>query len=322
MIATYNQPMPTMQSLKIATDRVRELYLHKDVDAPAFVAAASSLVRLGKRLFVIADDALCLSLFADDETLGASMALLPGTLPADAKARKAQKPDFESLLYLPAFGAHPYGALLAMGSGSSAKRRRAALIALNDQALPDGRVEILDLSPLFVAIEEKIGLPNIEGMAIWRDECCLLQRGNQHAHNALIRLPLVQLRNAITTGVTPAFADQIRIQTIDLGTLDGVRLTWTDADVYADQLFVSAAAERTDNAIDDGACLGSAIAMLDWQGNVRACFHLDGTDKVEGIVVHTANASNAELVMDLVTDNDDPKLPAWHLRVALPNIAS
>jgi hypothetical protein len=100
-------------------------------------------------------------------------------------------------------------------------------------------------------------------------------------------------------------------ESVDLGSIDDVMLGWTDADVLGDQLIVSAAAERTDNAIDDGACRGSAIALIDWNGRVVQQHPLDGMHKVEGIA---ATARNGIIHLDLVTDNDDPASPAWHLR--------
>ena len=90
------------------------------VAAPAKLSAASGLVRLGNRLYVVADDELSLGVFdlSNDEA-GRLVRIFEGELPASHDERKAAKPDLESLTMLPAFDGCPYGALMAIGSGSN-----------------------------------------------------------------------------------------------------------------------------------------------------------------------------------------------------------
>jgi hypothetical protein len=254
---------------------------------------------------------------------------LDGDLPLDAKARKAAKPDFECLMALPAFGGHtggayPNGALLAIGSGSRESRTRAVLLGLLSSGELSGHKQVIDFSPLFDAMRQRIDElggkhPNVEGAVIWRDYFCLLHRGNKSGANVLIRMPLVPVLAALDAKQSPELPTDALIQTVDLGHIDGVMLGWTDADVLNDQLIVCSAAESTDNAIDDGDCMGSAIAALDWDGRVIWKYvladSLEGTHKVEGIA---ATLRDSVVNLDLVTDNDDPVSPAWHLRVQLP----
>jgi hypothetical protein len=301
---------------------IRMLDLHSEHGVPSFVAAASGLVRIGRRLHVIADDALYLASFLDESPEpGVRTRLLPGELPLEAKARKAAKPDFECLVALPAFGSHRSGALLAMGSGSKEQRARAVLLGLSDSGELNGSMHMLDFSPLFDALKARVDLlngkrPNIEGAVIWRDHFCLLHRGNKSSANVLIRMALPPVLAALAAQqspmlITDSLISHTLIQSVDLGSIDDVMLGWTDADVLGDQLIVSAAAERTDNAIDDGACRGSAIALINWDGRVVQQHPIEGMHKVEGIA---AIARNGIIHLDLVTDNDDPASPAWHLR--------
>ena len=84
-------------------------------------------MRVRDKLYVIADDELHLGVFGvDGEEPLKLVRLLDGDLPASAKKRKKLKPDFESLLLLPASDESPGGSLLALGSGSRAEpvRRR------------------------------------------------------------------------------------------------------------------------------------------------------------------------------------------------------
>jgi hypothetical protein len=68
----------------------------------SFLSAASGLVRVRERLYVIADDELHLGVFGVDGAEPLRLVrLLDGDLPASAKKRKARKPDFEALLLLP-----------------------------------------------------------------------------------------------------------------------------------------------------------------------------------------------------------------------------
>ena len=79
------------------------------------MSAASGLVRVRQRLYVVADDALHLGIFNDPTTppagaapasaldypKGSLLRLLDGDLPQDQAKRKKLKPDFESLVHLP-----------------------------------------------------------------------------------------------------------------------------------------------------------------------------------------------------------------------------
>lgn len=296
----------------LATDFVRALLLSDRDTGPSFIAAASGLVRIADQSFVIADDDLRLARFTDDSTkLGETQVLLPGTLPSEAKTRKTAKPDFEALIHLPAFANFSRGALLALGSGSAATRQRGVLIDLQDMRT----LQVIDFAPFFADVQIRLGLPNIEGGVVWRDHLCLLHRGNQQGRNALIRMPLAQACHALCVGQSPTLTPHVSIQFIDLGQLDDIVLGWTDADVLRDHLLISAAAENTDHAFDDGACAGSVIAILDWSGAVLHRYRLNGTDKVEGIA---ASECTDHISVDLVTDNDDPSTPARQLRVELP----
>ena len=91
---------------------------------PPHVSAASGLVRLGQRLFVVADDENHLTVFdlSSDEP-GQPVPVFGEALPHGHDARKAAKPDCETLAALPAFDGYPHGALWVMGSGSRPSRR-------------------------------------------------------------------------------------------------------------------------------------------------------------------------------------------------------
>ncbi len=120
--------MPTL--LMLETRIVRELVVDEAAGSAeqAHLSAASGLVKLGNRLFVVADDENHLAMFdLSNREPSRLVPIFDGRLPLRHKARKAAKPDCEALLVLPAFAGYPHGALMAMGSGSRPSRQRGAL---------------------------------------------------------------------------------------------------------------------------------------------------------------------------------------------------
>lgn len=153
----------------------------------AHLSAASALVRVGLRLFVVADDELHLGVFSlADECPGQLLRLFDGELPVEKKARKAAKPDLEALALLPALSGYAKGALLALGSGSTELRQRGVLLGLEERSRP----RVVDLAPLYRPLREHFRDLNIEGAFLLGDASVLLQRGNQgQAANAVVRTP-------------------------------------------------------------------------------------------------------------------------------------
>src|SRR5262245_5072720 len=128
----------------IRLTKVRELRLSAPPSAgrPAHLSAASGLARVGSLLYVVADDELHLGIFGLGSTApGRLMRIFSGELPAEKSERKAQKPDLEALTVLPPSAEHPRGALLAIASGSKARRRKGALLALDAQGNASGARE-------------------------------------------------------------------------------------------------------------------------------------------------------------------------------------
>ena len=286
--------------------------LHLDpADHPlgqAHLSAASALVRVDERLYVVADDELHLGVFSlTDERPGRLIRLFDGELPAPKVERKASKPDLEALALLPALPGHAQGALLALGSGSKTNRQRAVLLGLEEGALP----RQIDLALLYQPLHEHFSDLNIEGGFLLGEEFVLLQRGNQgQAANAAVRYRWTELRDwLLGEGPLPT---PPTIQPVELGELGGVALGFTDGAALADGRWLfSAAAENTADSYNDGACLGAVIGLVERDGRVRRLAELDGRWKVEGIAL----AGDGSLL--LVTDADDPLVAASLLELRL-----
>lgn len=268
------------------------------------VSAASALVLEGSLALVLADDALELEGY---HLLGGARAwsvplLARPALPEEHAARKAAKPDFEALARL------PEGQLLALGSGSTAGRRRGALLARG--ATPEEPPRVLhevDLAPLYLALEAQLPALNIEGAAALSGALCLLHRGTRGDDNAVVELALAEALAALRAGEPLTGAHLRAVRRVDLGRLEGVPLGFTDAaplDPERGALAFSAAAEDTENPYDDGPCRGSVLGLLEPDGRVHSVVRVEGNAKIEGLAL-------AREGLWMVADPDDPTVRAW-----------
>lgn len=294
----------------ISLHRIRDLDLvaPTSLGRPAFLSAASGLVCIRDFIYVVADDELDLGVFrASTREPGRLIPIFAGTLPLDAAERKKQKPDFEALLHLPAFANHMQGALLALGSGSKRNRRMGALLDLDSNGAVHGAPHIVDLSPILAPLNEQFVALNIEGAIIAGDELHLLQRGNKRdAASAIIRFSLSDFFEALRG--KRASLVPLSVSAINLGEIDGVPLSFTDAAALPNGGMVfSAVAEDTDNSYDDGPCVGAAVGIIDGTGRLRRVEQLNHPHKIEGIA---ARIDGDAIHLLLVSDADDARTKA------------
>jgi hypothetical protein len=295
---------------------VRELRYDAVADAkddrPAHVRAASGLVVHGGRLVVVQDDASFFGVVGGD---GVTAMKLPRGLDGRrrfevALGNKLDKLDLESVVAID-------DELWAFGSGSLPIRDKVCRVK-------DGIARVQDAAPLYARLREALdGALNIEGAArvraSGRDELWLFHRGNTGPRDpgaAVLRLRTMEMQAWLdATAPMPALVD---VDGYRLGeTADGARFGFTDAVADGDRVFYVAAAERSSNAVDDGAALGSQIGVIDVaSGTVRATTFgdLDGRAvKAEGIALDPARPKRAWIALD----PDDPESPAPLLDVEL-----
>jgi len=270
----------------------------------SFLSAASGLVRVRDKLYVIADDEHHLGAFGvDGEEPLKLVRLLDGDLPASAKKRKARKPDFESLLLLPASDESPEGSLLALGSGSRPNRFVGALASLDARGDVSGPARPVDLKPLYADIFERFAELNIEGAFVTGESLVLLQRGTGAGESAAIRYDLAEVM-AWLAGRRPGALPACSVRSVDLGVADGIAFAFTDGAALADGSWAfSAVAEDRDDSYDDGPCVAAAIGVCGSDDVVRSLELLEPTRKVEGI---EARVVGTTAFLTLVTDADDP----------------
>lgn len=306
-----------MQAKPLTLRVVRELLLDKN-SAHAHLSAASGMWIASGTLYVVADDALELGVFAMNSTLpGHTLTIIPGTLPSDAKLRKAAKPDFESLTFIPASEHYPFGALLAFGSGSTEQRKRGMIWPFNAQHKLVNKPQIFDLKALYEPLEQIFSDLNIEG-ALMQGGCLKLwqRANNQHRDNAVIEYDVADLYALIHAKPQNNLNLQPQhIERYDLGEVEGIPLTFTDAFALPDgTCLFSAAAENTDNSYADGECVGAAIGLIDQQRQLRWIRPVNPTYKIEGI---SAQQQVSQLQIWLVSDADNPNVAAKLLETTI-----
>jgi len=302
-------------ALEVRVHGVRELRYDAAADAnddrPAHVRAASGLAMHHGRLVVVQDDA---SFFGVVGGEGVTAMKLPRG--SDGRRRfevalgnKLDKLDLESVVSVD-------DELWAFGSGSLPIRDKICRVL-------HGVARVQEAAPLYARLREALdGALNIEGaarvQALGRDELWLFHRGNTGPRDpgpAVLRLRTHDLRAWLdATASMPALVD---VDGYSLGEVGGVRLGFTDAVADGDRVFYVAAAERSPNAIDDGAASGSQIGVIDVaSGSVRATMFtgLDGAPvKAEGIALDPARPKRAWIALD----PDDPEAAAPLLDVEL-----
>jgi hypothetical protein len=304
---------PITPGIVVARERLLDLRSHPEGRYP-HVAAGSGIVRLPANDIVVADDELYVASFPRSGAPGTMHRVFPGTLPADNKARKKVKPDIEAVAL-----AHGATKLLGLGSGSTDQRTRGFVQALDSSGLPTGTPRILDLTDLYKRIDHDVaGTLNIEGVVVHGGDALLFHRGNSKGgRNAIARVAAARL----LAGSESEKVDGSALRGVvpyELGSIDGVPLTFADACGLPDgRIIFLASAEDTDSAHNDGPIVGTAVGIIGADGALGKMWNIEGPPrKLEGIDV--SFAADGAPQMALVSDHDDPKIPAELLRATLP----
>jgi len=271
------------------------------------VRAASAICAFGDGWLIAQDDATHAAWLRPDgvtavrvcepveghDTFGSDKGTCLGFPPrvGSAEGTKHLKPDFEAAV---AVGDD----VLLLGSGSTARRMRASLVTA------PGTFTTIDLTPAYLRVAAALGVArdqlNLEGAARIGNRLRWFQRGNSAAGvpSASVDLDL----SALLAARQPAVGAPHRY---DLGTVGGVALAITDAVALpGDRMLVSAAAEDTPNAVDDGPVVGAAIALLDDDRVLAVAAVPGGPYKIEGLAVRGLDPAGVSLIA--VVDADDP----------------
>lgn len=263
------------------------------------VHAGSALVAHEGRLLVIQDDTASV-VWIDPSSLQTERVVLEGS---GEQLEKKSKPDFEVAF----FG--PGQAITILGSGSSPKRQRRAVLDLESN-----EVRLFDETRLFEALGNALGtVPNLEGGVIWENRLRLFHRGSGPVPSAIVDVNLDVLQ-----GAEPEIS---AVTQVDLDRVNGIPLQFTDATTYKGTIFYTAVAEDTPNAIDDGPVVGAVVGFIEgehltWTPLLEPSGEKT-TRKVEGLAFETYSTSGT---LFGVTDPDDPEKPAELLQIELVEV--
>lgn len=287
-----------------------------DGDRARFLCAASGLLRIGGYFYVAADDELNLGVFAAvDDVPGELFRVFPGVLPTGHAERKKHKPDLEAITYVSPSRHLPYGAILAVPSGSKPNRCLGALVTLDESGAPLPNPRTIDFAPLYAKLLQTLPDLNIEGAVIDDTTLKLFQRGNAvSGQNALIDVGIEGVIRDLNANRAIAGESLQRISAVDLGNLHGVTLGFTDVSLRKNQeLWFLAVAEKTDSPYEDGEYCGATIGRLH-QDNSISMVELNCPPKPEGLCFGE-DPQHREFF--IVTDADDASSASMLYRASL-----
>jgi hypothetical protein len=283
------------------------------------VTAASAIAPLGEGWLVAQDDSTSAAWLQDASVT--PLRLLPPVEGHDrfseAAGTKRLKPDLEVACPAEVDG-EP--AVLLLGSGSTARRTRGVLVRL-DGGQPVAHAG--ELTPLYGLVARRLELAdgqlNLEGASRHGGTVRWFNRGNLAAgvRPGSVDLPLAALVGAVLGRTDAGSVPVEQPRVYDLGEVAGVGLAVTDAVALPDgRQLLSAAAEDTPNAVDDGPVVAAALALVDGGHvlDVAAVPEVDGrVPKVEGLALRGVRDGAVHLLA--VVDDDDPTRPSTALEL-------
>lgn len=261
-----------------------------------FISAASGLVELEGKFFVIADDENFLGVYDLESLNGTAVTIFNESLPEEKALRKKQKSDFEALVLL-----SEQKKLLIVPSGSTSNRERGALVSASGIFEKE-----ISFHSLYTELRKIFTELNIEGGIVVDEELWLFQRGNgQLNQNGIVVLNLNDL--LMSNVLSP------KIKPILLGELKDVTLSFTDATIADENILFLAVAENCHSTYLDGAVMGSILGLMSRSGDILHTSPLVTNSKPEGICYNST-----EKCFYLVTDDDDRHAPSALYRGDLP----
>lgn len=280
------------------------------------ISSASGLAIVGDWFYIVADDENHLIALRSADVESGPLRILPlleARLPDEKAERKRRKKDLEALFHVPGDERRP-SLLIAWGSGSRPQRDVAYVVDLDADGSVAGAAREIRLARLHDALRSRIGALNIEAGMVRGDGLLLFSRAKVDAPlNGCFRFDLRQIIDFLLADEYSTDLPRFDFTQLDLGRIRDVPMGITDATpLKQGGWLLSAVAENTSNAYDDGPCHGSALVACDRDGNVAWTQPLDGAPKVEGI------AFDARGDLWLTTDADDPAVPSDLRRMAWP----
>lgn len=299
----------------------------QEEDRPPHVLAASGLSNFREYLAVIQDDANWLALIDAEQRISA----VPLPPYADGsrvftkrRGNQQHKCDLEACIAVP--GDHGLE-LIGFGSGSELGREWILRVrevegesaGASSEISHKLAAELFRAETFYQMLRARTdfcgaGL-NIEGaVAVDGERVLLFQRGNAQPTDefdpvdAIAELSWSELRRYLADAKREPPPQLVRVDTYELGVLQGVRLTFSDAEhLGGGRILYSASAEDRQS----GKVAGSVLGVIEADGEARwtELQDVDGkvfTRKIEGLTRDMSDASKVHFVID----DDDDNVPS------------
>jgi hypothetical protein len=236
---------------------------------------------------------------------------------SEAAGTKKLKPDLEVACPAEVDGAP---AVVLLGSGSSPRRMRGVVVR-HEEGLPVAQTG--ELGVLYERVAARLGVPmeqlNLEGASRHGNVLRWYARGNlaSGVPSCSVDLPVADVVAAVLGSRDPAAVPVEHPRVYELGEVEGVGLAVTDAIALPDgRTLLSAAAEDTPNAYDDGPVVAAALALVD-DTEVLAVAPVPEMDghvlKIEGLALREVRGDEVYLLA--VVDADDTERPSAELEL-------
>lgn len=287
-------------------------------DRPPHVRAGSGIARVGEVLAVIQDDANFLALV---DPRGHSARSVP--LPAAPTGERVFGPDegnvdhkldLEACVAIPGTGGRE---MVAFGSGSSESREWVLRVAFH-QGLDTPAMELNDPDAFYGLLRETSGFCgsrlNIEGAVFVDDRTLRLfnrgdadpERGEEPADATCdVDWPALVAHLEDPENRPPPRPE--RIVRYRLGELDGVRLTFSDAERVDGAVLFSASAEESSKT---DRVTGSVLGVIDGRGARWARVHPPDRGEFRGKIEGLCLALDDPRRLYFVIDDDDASKPS------------
>lgn len=290
-----------------------------EVDRPPHVRAASGLSRFREYIAVIQDDANWLALIdADQQVIAVPLPPSPKGDRVFSKKRgnRGDKYDLEACVTVHSSGATE---LIAFSSGSRSEREWLLRVREGKGPGLDLHAEFVPATAFYRSLREQAefsgaGL-NIEGaLALDGDRIRLFQRGNAEPCEGLQPVDATadfswtELCKHLSdpSGKPPPLQD---VRTYELGQYDGVRLTFSDAELLDEgRVLYSASAEDPAS----GQIRGSVLGIIERDGSAKWARLVDEkglpfAGKIEGLTLDLKDPAKVHFVID----DDDEDSPSF-----------
>ena len=279
-----------------------------DEERPDHVRAASSLTHLVDHFAVVQDDANYLALVERGEHRVQCAALPPGPegdrVHSKEHGNRGRKLDLEACVDVPGTEGR---LLVAFGSGSQESREWIVIVDWRNEDAAEPETTIYDAPAFYTTLREERAFSgsglNLEG-AVFLDEdrMRLFQRGNAEPQDDLQPIDATgdmsysQLMDHLQQPDEVPPPSLSNITPYEIGALDEVRLTFSDAEATDAGILFSASAEASDYIA------GSVLGIINEEGaRWTKIIHQDGSifrGKVEGLTLDPDDATRAFFVID------------------------